>query len=92
MKLLIMQLSPATCRFIPLRPNILLSTLLSNILSLCSSFNVPYGLSFAPIQNHGQNYSVEGFSPEDNISDRFLDKFKLRTRSFRSTLSMDKII
>jgi hypothetical protein len=57
-----------------------------------------YSLSLAPIQNHGQNYSVESFSLEDNISDRFFDRSKLRTRSFGSTellyysLSMKKII
>jgi hypothetical protein len=40
MKLLIMQLSPASCHFIPLGPNILLGTLFSSTLSLCSSLNV----------------------------------------------------
>jgi hypothetical protein len=37
-------------------PNILLSTLFSNTLSLCSSLNVKRP-GFAPIQNHRQNYS-----------------------------------
>jgi hypothetical protein len=40
MQLLIMQFSPASCHFIPLRPNILLNTLFSNTLNLCSSLNV----------------------------------------------------
>jgi hypothetical protein len=40
MKLLIMQFSPASYYFIPLRTNILLSTLFSDIFSLCSSLDV----------------------------------------------------
>jgi hypothetical protein len=36
-KLLVMQFSPLSCHLIPLRPNILLSTLFSNTLSLRSS-------------------------------------------------------
>jgi polysaccharide pyruvyl transferase WcaK-like protein len=39
-KLLITQFSQFSRHLIPLRPNILLSTLFSNILSLCSSLNV----------------------------------------------------
>jgi hypothetical protein len=37
---LLMQLSPTSYHFIPFGPNILLSTLFSNTLSLCSSLNV----------------------------------------------------
>jgi hypothetical protein len=40
MKLPIVQLSPFPCYFFPLGPNILLSTLFPNTLSLCSSLNV----------------------------------------------------
>jgi hypothetical protein len=40
MKLLIVQLSPFSSYFITLWYNILLRTLFSNTLSLCSSFNV----------------------------------------------------
>ncbi|PNF32378.1 hypothetical protein B7P43_G10100, partial [Cryptotermes secundus] len=39
-KLLIMQFSQTSCHFISLRSNILLNTLFSNTLSLCSSLNV----------------------------------------------------
>jgi hypothetical protein len=39
MKLLIMQFSPSLCHFFSLRPDTHLSTLFSNILSICSSFN-----------------------------------------------------
>jgi hypothetical protein len=39
-KLLIMQFAPFSCHFILFGPNILLSTLFSNTLSLCSSLNV----------------------------------------------------
>jgi hypothetical protein len=39
-EILITQFSPNCSYLIPLRPNILLSTLFSNILSRCSSFNV----------------------------------------------------
>ena len=38
-------------------PNILLNTLFSNTLSLCSSLNVSERPSFTFIQNNGQNYS-----------------------------------
>jgi hypothetical protein len=40
MKLLIMQFSPTSCHFIPLRSKYSLSTLFSYTLSLCSSLNV----------------------------------------------------
>jgi hypothetical protein len=40
MKLLSMQFPPVPSYFLPLRPNIFLSTVFSNILSLCSSLNV----------------------------------------------------
>jgi hypothetical protein len=40
MKLLIMQFSPTSCHFIRRTPNILLSVLFSNTLSLCSSLNI----------------------------------------------------
>jgi hypothetical protein len=40
MQLLIMQFSPTSSHFIPLRPNNLLSTLFSNTLNLCSSLNM----------------------------------------------------
>jgi len=40
MKTLIMQFSPLPCYLVPLKPNIFLSTLFSNILSLYSSLNV----------------------------------------------------
>jgi len=40
MKFLIMQSSPASRHFRPLGPNILLSTLFSNTLNLCSSLTV----------------------------------------------------
>jgi hypothetical protein len=40
MKLLVMQFSPPSRHLIPLGPNILLSILFSNTLSLCSSLNV----------------------------------------------------
>jgi hypothetical protein len=40
MKLLFMQFSLFSCHFISLRSKILLSTLFSNTLSLCSSLNV----------------------------------------------------
>jgi hypothetical protein len=39
MKLLIVQFSPTSYHFVPLRSNILFSTLFSNTLSLCSSLN-----------------------------------------------------
>jgi hypothetical protein len=40
MKILITQFSPTSCHFIPLRFNILLNTLFSNTLNLCSSLRV----------------------------------------------------
>jgi hypothetical protein len=40
MNLLIMQFSPASCHLISQRSNILLSTLFSKTLNLCSSYNV----------------------------------------------------
>jgi hypothetical protein len=40
MKLLTMQFYPPSCHLIPLSSNIFLSTFFSNILNLCSSFNV----------------------------------------------------
>jgi hypothetical protein len=49
MKLLIMQFSQISSHSPLFCPNILLSTLFSNTLSLCSSLNVT---SLTPIQNH----------------------------------------
>jgi hypothetical protein len=45
MKLLIMLFSPTSLYFFPLGPNILLSTLFSNTIGLCSSLNVRDQLS-----------------------------------------------
>jgi len=45
MKLLIMYVSPLPCYFVPLSPDILLSTLFSNTLSLRSSLIVSYQVS-----------------------------------------------
>jgi hypothetical protein len=45
MKLLIMQSSPASCHFLPSGPNILLSTLFSNTLNLCSSPSTKHQVS-----------------------------------------------
>jgi hypothetical protein len=55
MKLLIVQLPPFSCYSL-FGPNILLRTLFSNTLSLCSSLNVR--ASFTPIQN---NLQYHGF-------------------------------
>jgi hypothetical protein len=56
MKLLIMQFSPAPYYYISSRlgQNILLSTLFTYTLSLCSSLNVRE--TFTPIQNYRESY------------------------------------
>jgi hypothetical protein len=56
MKLLIMQLSPTSCHFILFGPNILLNTLFSNTLSLCSSLNVRDQVS-CPYETTGKKYN-----------------------------------
>jgi hypothetical protein len=59
MELLIMQFSPVSYHFIPLRLNILFNTLLSNTPNLCSSVDVRN--SYTPIQNR-LNYSFIYFN------------------------------
>jgi len=54
-KLILMKFSQLPCYFVPLSPNILLSTLFSNTLSLRSSFNVSDQVSH-PYKTRGKNH------------------------------------
>jgi hypothetical protein len=75
-KPLIMQFSPTSYHFIRFSPNILLSTLFSNTLCLCTSFNVrdqvshPYRTTGKIIVLYKKTKKAHGFSPQANYTDR----------------------